>query len=315
MILNIWFYFQWHLGFCSESYTPLKRGFDTYYGLFTGDEDVTQKHNYDQHRTPRKLSPKAKKELKLNKLKRRKLTGNPFKVKLNSKIYSKKAAEIIMSAGKSDPFFIYVALFTKSYPKQVRKTSTSGGIKDARNRDHAVKVAEMEESIANIVKALKQSGHYDNTVIFFISDNGGGLVPDGGRELNPNYPLRGSKGSMYEGGTKVPGFVHSPLFQGSGTRYSGIFHVTDILPTILHLGTGGQGFVPDKSLDGINQWDALLGKARPPRHQMVYNIDDNFAPAVLNAPDVEPKFQIAVRENNFKLIWGSTKMLHRYRFI
>ena len=258
------------------------------------------------------MSAKAKKQHKRKKQKKRKLTENPYKVKLNSKIYSKKAAEIIESADKNDPFFIYVALFTKSYPKQVMKTNPKN-IKDARHRDHIEKIAEMEESIANIVKSLKHSGHYDNTVIFFISDNGGGLTPNGRRELNPNYPLRGSKGSMYEGGTKVPGFVHSPLFQGPGTRYSGMFHVTDILPTILHLGTGGQGFVPDKPLDGINQWDALLGKAHPPRHQMVYNIDDNFAPVVLNAPVVEPKFQIAVRENNFKLIWGSTKMLHRYR--
>ena len=279
--------------------------------MFTGDEDVTQEDQYYNNRTPRKLSVRVKKQLKKNNWKRRKVTKNVFKVKLNSRTYSKKAEEIIKSADIKEPFFIYIALFTKSYPKQVKKTAIPGRIKDARNRDHAGKIAEMEDSIANIVKALKQFGHYDNTVIFFISDNGGRQVPDGDRELNPNYPLRGSKGSMYEGGTKVPGFIHSPLFEGPGTRYSGLFHVTDILPTILHLGTGGQGFVPDKPLDGFNQWDALLGKDRPPRHQMVYNIDDNFAPVVLNAPAMEPNFLIAVREDNFKLIWGSTKMLHR----
>ena len=53
-----------------------------------------------------------------------------------------------------------------------------------------------------------------------MSDNGGRAVPGGHRRSSPNHPLRGSKGSVYEGGTKVPGFIHSPLLgAASGTRY------------------------------------------------------------------------------------------------
>jgi len=66
----------------------------------------------------------------------------------------------------------------------------------------------------------------------------------------------------------------------------------------------------------LDQWSALTGHSRPPRKIMVYNIDDNLVPAVLNGPNMKPQFQIAVRENNFKLIWGQQKMLHRsYRYI
>ena len=119
--------------------------------MFTGDEDVTQEDQYYNNRTPRRLSVRVKKQLKKNSLKRRKVTKNPFKVKLNSRTYSKKAEEIIKSADIKEPFFIYIALFTKSYPKQVKKTAIPGGIKDARNRDHAGKIAEMEDSIANIM--------------------------------------------------------------------------------------------------------------------------------------------------------------------
>ena len=66
----------------------------------------------------------------------------------------------------------------------------------------------------------QESGHYNNTVILFMSDNGGRAVPGGDSRSSPNHPLRGSKGSVYEGGTKVPGFIHSPLLgAASGTRY------------------------------------------------------------------------------------------------
>ena len=52
-----------------------------------------------------------------------------------------------------------------------------------------------------------------------MSDNGGRAVPGGDSRSSPNHPLRGSKGSVYEGGTKVPGFIHSPLLgAASGTR-------------------------------------------------------------------------------------------------
>ena len=72
-------------------------------------------------------------------------------------------------------------------------------------------------TIGDIVDLLKESGHYNNTIIFFISDNGGRQMPE--NMLSPNYPLRGYKGSVYEGGTKVPAFIHSPLLSNSGHRY------------------------------------------------------------------------------------------------
>ena len=85
-----------------------------------------------------------------------------------------------------------------------------------------------------------------------------------------------------------------------------------MLPTLLHL-AGSSQEKNNQKLDGLDQWSALTGHSRPPRKIMVYNIDDNLVPAVLNGPNMQPQFQIAVRENNFKLIWGQQKMLHRYK--
>ena len=90
-----------------------------------------------------------------------------------------------------------------------------------------------------------------------------------------------------------------------------MFHLVDLVPTLLHLASLGSLTAANEGLDGLDQWNALVGQEPSPRKIMIYNIDDNFVPAVLNGPEVQPKFQIALRENNFKLIWGSPKMLHR----
>ena len=90
-----------------------------------------------------------------------------------------------------------------------------------------------------------------------------------------------------------------------------MFHLVDIVPTILHLAAEGGPAVAKDDLDGYDQWNALNGLEPSPRRFMIYNMDDNFVPAVLNGPQVQPKFQIALREDNYKLIWGQPEMLHR----
>ena len=64
-------------------------------------------------------------------------------------------------------------------------------------------VTALDESVGNIVDALKASGNFENTLIIFCSDNGAGLV-------SGNAPLRGKKGQIFEGGVRVPAFVLGP---------------------------------------------------------------------------------------------------------
>ena len=141
--------------------------------------------------------------------------------KYSTKYYSGKAVDIINSAGHKKPFFLYMPLFTKSYPWLVDYKKKRKGKKhrQAMHRDHLKKINEVDLAVRDIVLALKHSGHYSNTVIIFLSDNGGKGRNDGSKKLNQNYPLRGSKGTMYEGGTKIPGFFHSPLIRSSVKRY------------------------------------------------------------------------------------------------
>ncbi|CAC5416709.1 unnamed protein product [Mytilus coruscus] len=68
-------------------------------------------------------------------------------------------------------------------------------------------VSSLDEGVGTIVDALEKSGHIDNTVFIFMSDNGGD--PNNGAS---NIPLRGNKGELWDGGSKSVGFVYSPRF-------------------------------------------------------------------------------------------------------
>jgi len=92
-------------------------------------------------------------------------------------------------------------------------------------------------------------------ILFSVLLNGGCKF-NGGR----NGPLRGNKGSLFEGGTKVDAFISSPLLNAyAGTTYNGLMHITDWFPTILEL--SGVDYVAKNGyeLDGVSQVKAMKG--------------------------------------------------------
>ena len=76
--------------------------------------------------------------------------------------------------------------------------------------------------VFQIMKTLVETGQYENTVIIFMSDNGGRFIKNASDSDNPNFPLRGFKNTIYEGGTKVPAFISSPLLNQTNTRFANI---------------------------------------------------------------------------------------------
>ncbi|XP_068206134.1 arylsulfatase B-like [Palaemon carinicauda] len=125
-------------------------------------------------------------------------------------------------------------------------------------------VLAMDEAVGRIVEALKSSGHYNNTIIIFSTDNGAPTSSAGN-----NWPLRGRKGTLWEGGTRGPAFVHSPLLSRKGVVSNELIHVTDWFPTIAGLGGGA---APEDT-HGYDQWASISTGAPSPRVEMVYNID------------------------------------------
>ena len=127
-----------------------------------------------------------------------------------SGLYSRKAVQLIKKAASGKPLFLYLSLFTKSYPRRVGRVRSRQKQLELFRRKN---LQELDDSIASVVQALKSSGRYANSVIIFISDNGAREWSDPSLP-NHNSPLRGAKGSVYEGGTKVPALIHSPLVIG-----------------------------------------------------------------------------------------------------
>jgi len=319
---------KWHLGFCSERYTPTKRGFDSFYGLYVGDDTELMSSSKSQKRAEKK---KAREEAKRERQELREIERENRKRlrsrrnrqreariprkedmrkiavdKFDSALYAQKAVEMIRNKGKNKPLFIYLSLLTKIYPRTLDDNKKKFEQYSESKRE---KILELDDSIGQIVRELKKRGEYENSIIMFLSDNGAKFTKTSDpKNDNSNYPLRGFKGTIYEGGTKVPGFIHSPLLQKSGYRYSGMFHFVDVLPTLLaaagqHRELGG--------IDGLDQWQAVSGHLPSPRTSMVYNLDDNFVPTVLHVDNHTEKFQIGVREGEYKLIWGQPSSLHR----
>jgi len=172
------------------------------------------------------------------------------------------------------------------------------------------KITELDAAVGRVVSALEESGELENTIIIFLSDNGARFMEtkEPASEY-ANFPLRGSKGSVYEGGTKVPGFIYSSRIANPGSRYDGMVHFVDILPTIL--GALKKTDTSDLTgLDGLDQWESITTNLNSKRSLMIYNLDDNFLAPVLNTSK-KPNFQVGIREGDYKLIWGQASALHR----
>jgi arylsulfatase A-like enzyme len=113
----------------------------------------------------------------------------------------------------------------------------------------------MDDAIGNVVAKLKSEGIWDNTLLFFISDNGGPLAQSAN-----NAPLRGGKHMDYEGGIRVPFLVCWPGKLQPGESQA-VVSSLDILPTAL--AAAGLSGPTEKPLDGTNILPVLRGEAAP----------------------------------------------------
>ena len=115
-------------------------------------------------------------------------------------------------------------------------------------------VSAMDDGIGNLTQALKDTGLYDNSVIFFTTDNGG---PAHGFDANyaNNWPLRGMKKTLWEGGVRGTSFVHSPLIEKRQRVSDDMLHVCDWFPTMYRLAGGNVSEL--SNLDGYDVWDTL----------------------------------------------------------
>ena len=129
------------------------------------------------------------------------------------------------------------------------------------------------------MSALNDVGMLQNSVIIFISDNGAPSVGEF-KNWGSNYPLRGQKSTLWEGGVRGVAFIWSPLLIQTGRVSNELIHVTDWLPTIFAAAGGDIGLL-DLEMDGSDQWSSLVYDFPSPRNDILLNIDEKTRNAAL----------------------------------
>lgn len=151
---------------------------------------------------------------------------------------------------KDGPFFLYLPHFGVHSPHQAKpeliaKFKGKPGVGGHNNPTYAAMIASVDESVGRVMAKLEELKLADNTVLIFASDNGGvggyareGLTKGGGGDVTDNAPLRNGKGSLYEGGTRVPFIVRWPGQVKAGTVCDVPAIHVDVYPTFVALAGG-----------------------------------------------------------------------------
>ena len=253
---------KWHMGI-KPQFHPNTRGFDDFYGFLGGGhyyfpekyrgiyERQTRagKKNIHEYALPLEHNGKAVRE-----------------TKYMTDALSREAARFVKeAAGKNQPFFLYLAYNAPHSPLEAKEEDLKkyANIKDEKRRTYAAMVHAVDRGVGEVVDALKNTGEFDDTLIIFLSDNGGKLSLGAN-----NGPLREGKGSTYEGGYRVPMFFHWPEHVPTGQRFEHPVSALDFYPTFVAL--GGAAIPEGKHLDGKDIWAALVAGRNPRKGDMIY---------------------------------------------
>jgi arylsulfatase A-like enzyme len=177
-----------------------------------------------------------------------------------------------VTAKREKPFFLWAAFSVPHHPLQEEEKWLApyrDSVKDPSRRLFAAAVTHMDDAVGRVVEALEKSGQVNHTLILFTSDNGGqrdwsSKTEYDGRyapqpTLGDNRPLRGWKGGLYEGGVRVPAFVH---WRGrlKPAEVREVVSVLDWFPTLA--GVAGAAVPAGARLDGQNVWPVLTGEEK-----------------------------------------------------
>ncbi len=157
---------------------------------------------------------------------------------------------------KAQPFFLYLAFNAVHAPLQAPAEEIAKFNTDDPDRNKLLAMGKrMDDAIGSLIVKLKKEGVWQNTLLFFISDNGGPLA-----QTADNTPLRGGKHQDYEGGIRVPFLVCWPSQLKPGESQA-VVSSLDILPTTL--AAAGISSPPEKPFDGFNLLPILRGESVP----------------------------------------------------
>jgi len=270
---------KWHLGAPGEG-DPQNFGFDEFIGYYGGDLDYFSKINrYGQGDwwNNGKLSDEE---------------GYVTDLITNHAI-------AFIEQNRQTEFFLFISHSAIHFPWQDRESESLWQRKkgrkytsDKQSRDsklgpnspedvpHILKnmIESLDRSIGDVLNAIRENGLDENTMVFFLSDNGGYI--DYGKEIwqnvGSNGVLRGQKGDVWEGGHRVPAMIRWPGKIPALSVTSQTAMTMDILPTILEL-TGTDGVPLNNPLDGESMAELLLENGPMPERMLFWRIGNKHA--------------------------------------
>ncbi|ACU03007.1 sulfatase [Pedobacter heparinus] len=239
---------KWHQG-DEPKHFPLNRGFNEFYGFTGGHRDFFA---YKGKRTNEHALYNNKEIVPEN------------EITYLTDMFTDKATSFI-TANKDKPFFMYLSYNAVHTPMNAKKDLMEryASIADTGRRAYAAMMTSLDDGIGKVMATLKANQLDKNTLIIFINDNGGATV-----NSSDNGPLRGMKGSKWEGGIRVAMMMKWPGHIAANKTDSRPVSSLDILPTAIGAGKGKQKGT--KKLDGVNLLPYLSAGNKKTPHEALY---------------------------------------------
>ncbi len=239
-----WMVGKWHLGQWRHEHLPLQRGFDHHYGLYSARVDsftLRRGTILDWHRNGRPVVE----------------TG------YSTFLLADEAVQLIDRHDGRRPFFLYLPFGAVHEPfdAPAEYIEQYSHLEDPEQR---AMLKAMDVAMGRVMDALDRKGALDDTLLVFLNDNGGGEGSGG------NRPLRGEKGSFFEGGIRVPAALRWPGHIPAGSESDALLHVIDLFPTFARLAGADTG--AGLPLDGLDAWEAIAAGADSPHDEVVYSL-------------------------------------------
>jgi len=253
---------KWHVGESVDGHHPNARGFDFFFGMLGGG------HGYFP-------------TLEKNKLERNGVPVSEIRTPYLTDWFTLEAQDFIRSDHEQKPWFLYLSFNTPHTPMQATKEDLATtqhlqgftGVSAKKRRTYAAMQRNLDRNVGVLLQLLEERGELDNTLIVFLNDNGGTPPTNGGC----NAPLRGMKGSLLEGGVRVPFLIRWPGHVPAGEDYHQPVISLDLMATFLHAAGGempleilNKNKGTERIYDGVNLIPYLNGQVDTPPHERLY---------------------------------------------
>jgi len=232
---------KWHLGSLQELH-PQRRGFDEFYGFLGGAHGYFNAGNILRG------------------------TTEVESMDYTTDAFGREGVAFIEQHKGEKPWFLYLAFNAVHTPMHAtdKKMETFSAIENRGRRTYASMMSSMDDAIGQVIETLKKTGQYNNTLVAFISDNGGPVMRGTTTNFSSNAPLRGSKRTTLEGGIRVPFIVSFPGVIKPHVYRKPVIQLDITATAIAVAGTSK----PD--IEGVDLLPYLEGKNQAPPHDALY---------------------------------------------